>query len=184
MSERPYLMQLEPDEDATSVRDRLSFVRGKRVLLVWPEDGTVLRRKLDLVLIQREAMRRAVRLALVTHDPQVAKNAAELNISTFETIGESEIKRWKRARSKVFTGRDQKPESEPEPEELQDVASRVRAPQEINPLRQTLVRLGVTLALVGLVAGVAYIVFPTATVILTPASDPIETTVVITASPG
>ncbi|MEL6148158.1 MAG: hypothetical protein AAFR56_00930 [Chloroflexota bacterium] len=183
MSDRPFLMQLEPDEDATSVRDRLSFVRGKRVLLVWPEDGTVLRRKLDLVLIQREAMRRAVRLALVTHDPQVAKNAAELNISTFETIGESETKRWKRARSKVFTGRDQKPDSEPEPEELQDVASRVKPPAEVNPLRQTLVRLGVAFALVALVVGVAYVVFPTATVTITPASDPIETTVVITASP-
>ena len=109
------LVQIEADEDATSVRDRLSFIRGRHVLLVWPEEGTALIRKLDLVLIQREAMRRAIRLALVTHDPQVIKHSKELNISTFETIGASERGRWKRGRSKVFTNRFQRPKNDPEP---------------------------------------------------------------------
>ncbi|MBL8120080.1 MAG: hypothetical protein JNJ78_21285, partial [Anaerolineae bacterium] len=95
MSNRPEYVQLELADDVASVRDRLSFLRGQRVLLIWPEEGTILTRKLDLVLIQREAMRRAIRLAVVTHDPQVVKHANELNISTFETIGASERGRWK-----------------------------------------------------------------------------------------
>lgn len=181
---RAHLIQLEANEDATSVRDRLSFHRGERVLLVWPEKGKVLSRKLDLVLIQREAMRRAVRLALVTHDAEVVKNATELNISTFETIGESERKRWKRGRSKVFTNRYQKPEPTPQPEELQDVASRVKNPQEAHPLRRTLIRAGVALALVGAVLGVAYVVVPAATVTLTPAYNDVEITVSISAAPN
>lgn len=183
MSDRPHFMQLDPNEDATSVRDRLSFVRGQRVLLVWPESGTVLTRKLDLVLIQREAMRRAIRLALVTHDPQVIKNAAELNISTFETVGESERKRWKRGRSKVFTKRHQKPTNDPLPEELQEVASRVKNPDEPRPLRQMLTRLAVVLVVVGIVLGVAFVVLPTATITLIPAQDIVEVTVTINASP-
>src|SRR5262245_53684722 len=117
-SERPEFLQLEKGDDVPSVRDRLSFIHGKRVLLIWPEEGTVLTRKLDLVLIQREAMRRAIRLALVTHDPQVIQHASELNISTFETIGASERARWKRGRSKVFTTRWQRPKDEPEPDGL------------------------------------------------------------------
>ena len=112
------LVQIEANEDANTVRDRLAFIRGRHELLVWPEEGTALTRKLDLVLIQREAMRRAIRLAIVTHDPQVMKHARELNISTFETIGESERKRWKRGRSKVFTGRFQRPKDEHDPEEF------------------------------------------------------------------
>ena len=160
MSDRPHLIQLDPNEDATSVRDRLSFLRGRRVLLVWPERGTVLTRRLDLVLIQREAMRRAIRLALVTHDPQVRKHAAELNISAFETIGESEQKRWLRGRSKVFTKRHQKPDGTPDPEALQDVASRVKAQDDANPLRDNLIRGGVALALLGVIALVAYVVLP------------------------
>ncbi len=182
MSERPHLIQLEADEDATSVRDRLSFFRGKPVLLVWPEKGTVLTRKLDLVLVQREAMRRAIRLALVTHDARVAKHAEELNISAFETIGESDRKRWKRGRSKVFANRFQKPQTEVEPEDLQEVASRVKNPVEVNPVRQNLIRVGVTLVLVLVVVGVAYAVVPVATVTLTPARAEVEIAATITAS--
>lgn len=183
MSDRPHFMQLEPDEDATSVRDRLSFIRGQRVLLVWPEQGTVLTRKLDLVLIQREAMRRAIRLAIVTHDSEVIKNAAELNISTFETIGESERKRWKRGRSKVFTNRYQKPESEPDPTELQAVASRVKNAEESAETQKTLQRTLILAMLIGLILLFLYVVVPSATITLTPAQAVIEITTSITASP-
>ena len=122
--DRPEYIQLDTSDDVTSVRDRLSFHRGNRVLLIWPEDGTVLTRKLDLVLTQREAMRRSIRLALVTHDPQVIQHAQELNISTFETIGSSERAKWRRGRSKVFTTRWQKPQDEPIPADLTEVTSR------------------------------------------------------------
>jgi hypothetical protein len=97
------------------------------VLLIWPEEGKVLPRKLDLVLIQREAMRRGIQLALVTHDPQVVKHADELNISTFETIGSSERARWRRGRTGVFSNRFWRPKKDtPDPEDLMSVASRVR----------------------------------------------------------
>src|SRR3982750_551822 len=105
MANKAEFIQLESGDDAGSVRDRLSFIRGQRVLMIWPEEGTILTRKLDLVLIQREAMRRAIRLALVTHDSEVVRHARELNISTFETIGAAERGRWKRGRGKVFTNR-------------------------------------------------------------------------------
>jgi hypothetical protein len=181
MSERPHFIQLEPNEDATSVRDRLSFVRGKRVLLVWPEEGRVLERKLDLVLIQREAMRRAIRLALVTHDASVMKHAQELNISTFETIGESERKRWKRGRSKVFANRYQKPEEEPAPEDLQEVASRVKQDAAPSTLRDTLTRSITYLVVIAIVLGGVYALYPSATVTVTPARSNEVVTVTITA---
>ena len=75
MATKAEYIQLENADDVGSIRDRLSFLRGQRVLLIWPEEGTILNRKLDLVLIQREAMRRAIRLALVTHDAEVIRHA-------------------------------------------------------------------------------------------------------------
>ena len=63
-------------------------------------------------------MRRAIRLALVTHDAEVIRHARELNISTFETIGAAERGRWKRGRGKVFTNRFQRPKEEPIPDDL------------------------------------------------------------------
>lgn len=174
------LVQIEASEDVNAVRDRLSFIRGQRVLLVWPEEGTALTRRLDLVLIQREAMRRAIRLALVTHDPDVIRHAKELNISTFETIGASERGRWKRARAKVFTNRLQRPLSAPVPADLMSVASRVRMPRpSLSALQNGIVRLLIVAFLLGVVGAVAYLVVPSATVTLVPAQQIVETSIQI-----
>ncbi|MBZ0296022.1 MAG: baseplate J/gp47 family protein [Anaerolineae bacterium] len=183
--ERPEFIQLEQGDDVPSIRDRISFFHGKRILLIWPEEGTALTRKLDLVLIQREAMRRAIQLALVTHDPQVIKHAQELNISTFETIGASERSRWKRGRSKVFTSRFQRPQDTAhEPEELMPVASRVRAEENPeSPARRRLTRLIVLVLLVIAIAIAALVVLPSATVTLNPVRVPLNVDVMITADP-
>lgn len=183
MSTDRVLVQIEANEDANSVKDRLSFVRGQRILLIWPEEGTALTRKLDLVLIQREAMRRQLRLAIVTHDPQVIKHANELNISTFETIGASERGRWKRGRSKVFTHRWQRPKDEPEPDELMGVASRVRSERTpLSGLRQVLARFVLMAGLLVMIGGAGYVVVPSATVTLTPAQQRIEVSLDVTVS--
>jgi hypothetical protein len=182
--ERPEFVQLDASDDVASVRDRLSFFHGKRVLIIWPEEGTVLTRKLDLVLIQREAMRRAVQLALVTHDPQIIKHARELNISTFETIGASERSRWKRGRSKVFASRFRRPRDAPEADELMPVASRVRVEEtEETRARKRTIRLLalITLVIVALVA--VYILLPSAIVTLRPARNVVSVEVSITADP-
>ena len=183
MSERPHLIQLEPNEDVASVRDRLSFIRGDRVLLVWPERGTALTRKLDLVLVQREAMRRAIRLAFVTYDTNVIKHAEELNISTFETIGESERKRWKRARSKVFTNRFQKPSDEPIPADLQEVASRIMKDSEPDPAQVAINRAIMVMVFIAVLLAIGFAILPSATVTITPAQSIVESSQDIVASP-
>jgi hypothetical protein len=175
-------VQIEPDEDAVSIRDRLSFLRGQQVLLIWPEEGTALNRKLDLVLVQREAMRRAIRLALVTHDDQVAEHARDLNISTFETIGAAQRGRWKRGRSKVFTSRDDKPEETLASEDLMDVASRVRGTRRLPTFRWTTTL--ILLALVAAAAALAVVIVPGATVTLVLAEETVEVNQQIIASPN
>lgn len=177
MPQKPEYIQLEPNEEAASVRDRLGFLRGQRVLLIWPEQGTALTRKLDLVLIQREAMRLAIRLALVTHDVVVSQHARELNISVFETIGASERGKWKRGRAKVFTTRSQRPKDEPEPEELVEVASRLRDEPPITPAqrRRTLITRVIMLLIAVVLAGAAaYAAIPTATVTIVPSQQVVE----------
>jgi len=179
------LLQLEPTDDATSVRDRLQFLRGRRVLLVSPESGTALTRKLDLVLIQREAMRLAIRLAVVTHDPVVARNAVELDLSVFETIGGAQRAKWRRGRSKVFSGRESRPKDEPSAEDLAPLASRLRV-EDISPVARRargLIRLAIILVLLLTVGAVTYFVAPSATVIILPQRESLEISVEITADP-
>ena len=89
-------LQLKAADTTAALRERLSPLRGRRVLLIPPADARLFQRKLDLVLIQRAADRRAIQLALVSQDKRVIANAAELNISCFATVAESENARWKR----------------------------------------------------------------------------------------
>lgn len=185
MSKAEYL-QLDTGDDIASVRDRLTFLRGKRILLIWPEKGSVLTRKLDLVLLQREAMRNAIRLALVTHDPTVIRHASELNISAFETIAGSERGKWKRGRSRVFTTRFQRPRHEPAPGELMPYASRVQIEEQESGgerLRRIIVRALVLGLLGGVLLATAFLVVPSATITLTPAQDFVRVEAEITADP-
>ncbi len=180
------IIQLEPHDDVASVRDRLSFIESYRVLLVWPPgEHSILRRKLDLVLLQREAYRRAARLALVTQDEEVINNARDLNISTFLSIEASNKRRWKRGRSKVFVDRSDKPEGEPDPFELRQAATRRRRPRSRTQLAfRQIFRLMALLLVVAVLAGAAYVFLPTATVYITPLQEHLDVTVRIVADPN
>jgi hypothetical protein len=182
MSKQIEYVQLDSNDDVVTVRDRMSFIRGRRVLLIWPEEGTTLTRRLDLVMIQREADRRAIQLSLVTHDTEVIAHAKDLNISTFETIRASERGRWKRGRKKVFIPRYHKPSHEPNPEELKTVASRIakRSPKR-SQTRYLVERLVILAILIGVIGVTAYIILPNAVVQITLQEEEISTTVEITA---
>jgi hypothetical protein len=184
MPTKPDYLQLEPGDDAAAVRDRLNFLRGKRVLIVWPEKGSALTRKLDLVLVQREAARLAIRIAFVSHDPLVAQHARDLGISVFETIGESERKRWKRGRSKLFASRAFKPDEEPDAHDLMPLASRVRSDAFAVHRARPAVQIGVLLAILATIAGVAYVVLPSAVVVLTPAQERLTVNTAVIADPA
>jgi len=96
MAPELYTIVLDPSDDAVSVRDQLAFVRARHVLLMLPPDGSALRRKLDLLLIQRQAARLGLRIALITDDLCVIDHAADLNISVFPDEQAARVGRWKR----------------------------------------------------------------------------------------
>jgi hypothetical protein len=187
MSQEVELIQLSTSDDAASIKDRLAFLRGRSVLLVWPESGTALTRRLDLVLIQREAKRLAIRLALVTHDPDVRRFAAELNISTFETVGASARGKWRRGQARTFTNRGHRPEDEPEPDELMLVASRVRVESTDTPISRLvrwLVRALLLVILIGLALTMIFLLVPGAAVSFSLRQETLTASAAITADPS
>ncbi len=177
------IIQLEPYDDVVSVRDRLSFVSAERVLLAWPASGVILRRKLDLILIQRAAARCGLRLALVTRDRIVIEHADDLNISVFPAIDAGSKVRWKRPSSKVFVDRSDKPIDTPDRYELMEAASRLRVltPQQRSTRR--MVRTTVAVVLIATLLAAAYIIGPSASVRVYMARDQLTTTVRLIADP-
>jgi hypothetical protein len=80
------IIQLEPEDDHSSARDKLSQVKAPSALLVWPRRGRPLARRLDLELIARHARRRGIALGLVVFDPEIRALAARLGLAVFDSL--------------------------------------------------------------------------------------------------
>ena len=172
---------LDASDTIASLRRKLAGLRGQRVLLIWPEAATNLRSKLDLVLIQREADRRAIQLAILTTNEMQSFFAAELNISCFDTLEESQTIRWKRGRQKLFLPRYHKPSSDLQAEDLEFHAGRL-ARRNRHSTWRTIVERIVVLALLTAVVGAAlYAVVPGAEVVVSLQEDVITVAVEVVA---
>jgi hypothetical protein len=180
------VLQLEPYDDVLLVKDQLRRVTQRRVILLFPAEGRILTRKLDLVLIQREAVRAGLQIALVTQDPDVAENAASLKLSCFYSVEQARRRRWRRGQTKVFIDREARPRTSIQhPYELMEVASRLRP--ALTPAQRRARWLGqglLGLLLGSLALAVFMLLVPSAEVRLTPASDAIQEALTLTADPA
>lgn len=89
------ILRLDPHDDVTSTCDKMNWGQTGRVLLVWPEHGRVLRRRVDLVLLQRHSSSLGAQLALVTSDPIVRFNARQLAIPVFKSLRQAQSAHWR-----------------------------------------------------------------------------------------
>lgn len=181
MSTEIVRLQLSPTDTVVTVRERLANLRGRRVLLIWPAEGKPLARKLDLVLIQRDADRRAIQLALVSQDKAIIAHAAELNISCFASREASQVERWKRGRQKRFLPRYHKPSPDLQTQDLAIIADQIERRKRLSPWRAAFERLFVLVLLIGVIGGAFYVVLPSAVVELTLAEQELVSVVDILA---
>jgi hypothetical protein len=176
-----YTLQLEPYDDVVSIRDRLTFIKASHVLLMCPPGESALRRKLDLLLVQRHATRLKMRIALITADPDLIEHAADLNISVFPDEQTAQASRWKRPHDKVFTP----PRDPDEQAEIVDHVLRQRQPLSPATLRRRrALRWIVFAALIASLAFSFFLLVPSATVTITPASRQVYENVSIVADPA
>lgn len=173
-------LHLAPNDTITSIRVRLSQMRGKRVVLIWTPDCDNLKRRLDLVLIQREADRNAIQLAIVAHDPNLQAHADELNISCFDSIEASQNQRWKRSRNKVFLPRYHRPRADLQPGDLARIADKLGGRRE-NRWRMLIVRAAVILLLCAVVSALVYVIAPGTVIRVQLRSERVAVTVEVTA---
>ncbi len=166
MSAEIVTRHLKATDTIVSLRQQLAGLRGQRLLLIWPQAAENLRSKLDLVLIQREADRRAIQLAIVSTDDKQRFYAAELNISCFDSLEESQTSRWKRGRQKRFLPRYHKPSPDLRAEDLAVIAGRLAERQQRSPWRSLIERLAVLAVLACVVGAALYAVVPSAEVVV------------------
>ena len=94
------IITLESHDDLISVRDRLSWAKTPRILLVWPKYEKVTLRQVDLKVLQRHASSLGAQLGLVTRQRRVREDAESLGIPVFESTGQAQRVAWPKARRK------------------------------------------------------------------------------------
>ncbi|MFN8401687.1 MAG: baseplate J/gp47 family protein [Anaerolineales bacterium] len=88
------IITLESHDDLISVRDKLSWAKTPRILLVWPKYEKVTLRILDLKVLQRHADSLGAQLGLVTRRMNVRHDAESLGIPVFRTTTAAQKEAW------------------------------------------------------------------------------------------
>lgn len=88
------IITLESHDDLISVRDKLSWAKTPRILLVWPKYEKVTLRLLDLKVLQRHADSLGAQLGLITRRANVRRDAESLGIPVFDSTGKAQKDVW------------------------------------------------------------------------------------------
>jgi len=88
------IITLESHDDLISVRDRMSWAKTPRILLVVPKFERVLLRQADFKVLQRHASALGAQLGLVTRVRRLQEDAGELGIAVFESTADAQKTSW------------------------------------------------------------------------------------------
>jgi len=165
------ILYLEIDDDILSIRDRLRRAQSKHVLLVVPAGCQALRRPLDLRLLRRQAAALQLDMALVSGSATLRDMATEEGLTVFSTLsmGRRVARRDGWRRMEHMPG-------------LDGLIARLKRQRPrwwywvLGPLVLTLV--------LAVLAWCAWMIWPSATVRIVPAREPIGISAWIEASPS
>ena len=160
------IINLASHDDLISVRDRMTWAKAPRILLVWPASEQVALRPLDLRILQQHGRTLGAKVGLVTRRGSVRRDAQSFGIPVFRTTAAAQREPWsgRVARRWGRTDRNRTRAGE---------LRRMRERLDIGVLPWTsrpAVRIGVFALGVLAVFSVASLFVPTATIALKPIS--------------
>ncbi len=88
------IITLESHDDLISVRDKFSWAKTPRILLVWPKYEKIILRVLDLKVLHRHADSLGAQLGLVTRRAKVRRDAESLGIPVFKSTVAAQRDPW------------------------------------------------------------------------------------------
>ncbi len=171
------LIPLESHDDLISVRDRMSWAKTPRILLVWPKSERIGLRQLDLKVLQRHAASLGAQLGLVVRHRNIRREAETLGIPVFNSTGEAQRNSWP---DRNLQG---KRERRSPRRDMRKIREQVRA-REDAWRSLPVVRIGAFLLGVLAVLAIASLFIPHAQIILTPETDVQTATLPVQADPS
>lgn len=171
------IISLDQHDDLLSVRDKITWAKSPRILLVWPDTGRVLTRRLDLVILQRSSQQMGAQLGLVTQDIEIIRNASETGIPVFTSVASAQKSYWKYHHKPGRLLPDRRP-----PQALREAQASSRVSDLPGWVENRWARYaGFILAILCVVALIASFV-PSATIVLAPQTSSQSLTIPVIAS--
>ena len=93
---RTQIIHLDSHDDHVSARDKMGWTQTQKIILVWPDSGKVLDRRLDLILLDRHSRTLGAKLAIVTRNWRVVQNAKELGIPIYRSLVRAKRSQWQK----------------------------------------------------------------------------------------
>lgn len=88
------IITLESHDDLVSVRDRMTWAKSRRILLVWPGFEKVALRPVDLRILQQHARSLGAEMGLVTRRGDIRREADGFGIPVFRSTAEAQKEAW------------------------------------------------------------------------------------------
>jgi len=174
---KTHLLALETHDDLVSVKDKMSWAKTPRILLIWPKGEKIALRPLDLRMLQRHARSLGADLGLVTRDAHVRREAAALGLPLFDSPRSAQANLWPDSRPPRFN----KPRRHP---------SHLRAMRKLSrPARESWrenpsIRIGFFTVGVLAVLALASLFLPHAEITIVPEARTQNLTISVTADPA
>ena len=178
------LLVLESHDDLISVKDKMSWAKTPRILLIWPKGEKIALRPLDLKMLQRQARSLGATLGLVARDPRIRREAAALGLPVFDSPRAAQADLWPESRLPKFSS-------------LRDASRKLRkSPAYLRALRDQslparerwrehpIVRVGFFALGVFAVLALALLFLPHAKITLAPESKTQSLAIPVTADPA
>ena len=171
------VIKLDAHDDVISIRDKMSWSKTARILLVFPRRSRILGRHLDLHLLQRHAIMLGAQLAFVTRSSDLRRSAQELGIPVFKVVATAQRKAWDKQQT---PGKPHRRAPQPD---LWNMRSKIYSDepswQNLPGVRLPLFSLAILAVLILLL-----LFLPSATIQMTPAARFQNLTISLSASPN
>ncbi len=95
---KTHVIQLNHFDDTISIKDKISWSKATRILVVWPDSGKIVLTRIDLMLILRQVDAQGAQLALVSDDQKLIELSKEIGIQVFESIPSAYKSPWRRSK--------------------------------------------------------------------------------------
>lgn len=95
------LIQIDPHDDLTSIKDKMTWAKSSRMLLFFPNGYPMDQSPLTMKLIRRFAEANGARVALVTRNRIMREIAGEEGIPCFASAPQAEKKNWPKPKQSI-----------------------------------------------------------------------------------